>query len=147
MASPNDGHQLSLPFGSTNPRVAEHPAPDAPLPTSIARGGWPSGDVSPLPIELSDAQLLTKLLGPATSLVCKKLTATYPDFRHLAGATPSELSDHGLKPATIDRLFVVFEIAKRYGEHEFRPGEPLRGSHDIYAHFREHLAAEACEYF
>jgi len=147
MASPKDGQQLSLSFGTTNPRVAEHLAPSVPLPTSISRGGWPTGNVPPLPIDLADAQLLTKVLGPATSLVCEKLTATYPDFRHLAGATPSELREHGLKPAAIDRLFVVFEIAKRYGEHEFKPGEPLRGSHDVYAHFREHLASETCEFF
>jgi DNA repair protein RadC len=36
--------------------------------------------------------------------------------------------------------------AKRYGEREWKVGEPLRGSADVYAHFREHLAAEACEY-
>ncbi len=41
----------------------------------------------------------------------------------------------------------VFEIAKRYVEREFKPSEPLRGSGDIYAHFREHLADEICEYF
>ncbi len=46
-----------------------------------------------------------------------------------------------------NRLTAVFEIAKRYGEREFKIGEPFRGSGDIYAHFREHLAIETCELF
>ncbi|MBI1818658.1 MAG: DNA repair protein RadC [Deltaproteobacteria bacterium] len=147
MDSHSDGHQLSLPFGTIAPRVAEHAALDVPEPRIIRRGGWPTGSAPPLPIDLTDAQLLTRLLGPATSLVCERLATIYESFRHLAGAKPSELRDHGLKPAAIERLCIVFEIAKRFGEHEFKPGVPLRGSQDIYAHFREHLAAEVCEYF
>jgi DNA repair protein RadC len=41
----------------------------------------------------------------------------------------------------------AIEIAKRYGEQEFKPGEPLRGSGDVYAHFRERLASERREHF
>ncbi|MBI1814054.1 MAG: DNA repair protein RadC [Deltaproteobacteria bacterium] len=146
MASKDASHQFSFPFENITPCVADFSALNGPA-TTIAHGGWPTGNTPPLPVELTDAQLLTQLFGPATSLVCEKLTTTYESFRHLAGATPDELAGYGLKPAGIQRLSAVFEIAKRYGEHEFKPGEPLRGSHDIYAHFREHLAAEVCEFF
>ena len=49
------------------------------------------------------------------------------------------MSEHGLTTGAIEKLGAVFEIAKRYGEREWRAGEPLRGSSDVYAHFREHL--------
>jgi DNA repair protein RadC len=35
----------------------------------------------------------------------------------------------------------------RYGEEEFVSGQPFKGSYDIYAHFRERLAAETREHF
>jgi hypothetical protein len=49
------------------------------------------------------------------------------------------LSHHGLTTGAIHKLGAVFEIAKRNGEREWKVGEPLRGSADVYAHFREHL--------
>ena len=47
----------------------------------------------------------------------------------------------------IERLSAVFELAKRFAETEWKVGEPFRGSGDIYAHFRERLAAERTEHF
>ncbi len=44
-------------------------------------------------------------------------------------------------------MLAAIEIAKRYGEKEFKPGAPLRGSGDVYAHFRERLADERREQF
>ena len=41
----------------------------------------------------------------------------------------------------------MIEIAKRFGEVEFKPGESFRGSSDVYAHFRERLASERRERF
>jgi DNA repair protein RadC len=72
---------------------------------------------------------------------------TYDGLRETATATTAELREHGFTNAAVDKLGAVFEIAKRYGEREFKPGAPLRGSGDIYAHFRERLAAEPVEYF
>ena len=100
-----------------------------------------------LPGELSDAELLTAVLGPATALSCQWLTTKHDDFRAIAVLSPAELLEHGFSTGTANRLSAVFEIAKRYGEKEFKPGAPLRGSGDIYAHFREHLAAETREHF
>jgi DNA repair protein RadC len=100
-----------------------------------------------LPAEFTDAELLTKVLGPSTALSCEWLTTTYDDLHTIALLSHTDLSQHGLTSGAIEKLTAVFEIAKRYGEREWRPGEPLRGSSDVYAHFREHLAAETCEHF
>jgi len=53
----------------------------------------------------------------------------------------------GIGPAKAAQLLALVELAKRFGEEEFRPGEPLRGSVDVYKHFRERLADERCEQF
>jgi DNA repair protein RadC len=100
-----------------------------------------------LPAEFTDAELLTKVLGPSTALSCEWLTTTYDDLHAIAFLSHDDLSHHGFTTGAIEKLSAVFEIAKRYGEREWRVGEPLRGSSDVYAHFREHLAAETCEFF
>jgi hypothetical protein len=41
------------------------------------------------------------------------------------------LADHGFTTGTLSRIEAVFELAKRYGETDWFPGEPLRGSGDI----------------
>jgi DNA repair protein RadC len=93
------------------------------------------------------AELLVAVLGPAREPVCAELAATYGSFRRLAGVHPAELRERGISKGVLDRLSAVFEIARRFGEEEFVPGDPFRGSYDIYAHFRERLAAETQEHF
>jgi len=100
-----------------------------------------------LPAELTDAELLTALLGPASSPSCQSITTTHDGFREIAALPPTELLEHGFTTGAVNRMSAVFEIAKRYGEKEFKIGEPLRGSGDIYAHFRERLATEPYELF
>jgi DNA repair protein RadC len=104
-------------------------------------------DTHKLPAEFTDAELLTKVLGPSTALSCEWLTTTYDDLHTIALLSHPDLSEHGLTSGAIDKLGAVFEIAKRYGEREWKVGQPLRGSGDVYAHFREHLAAEPREHF
>lgn len=99
------------------------------------------------PTELTNTELLTVLLGKRNELVCETLTTTYANLRDLGAAHPVDLKDHGLATSTIERLSVIFELAKRYGETPWVVGEPLRGSGDVYAHFRERLAAETTEHF
>jgi DNA repair protein RadC len=96
---------------------------------------------------LTDAALLSEVLGPSTATACDTLTTTYGGLRRVSQAHPADLRDLGVKPATLRRLTAVFEIARRYGEEEFVPGAPFRGSADIYAHYRERLAAETVEHF
>jgi len=74
MAFPNDGHQLSLPFATTMSRIPDATV-DLPPPSNITRGGRPTGNASPLAIELTDTQLLTRLLGASTSLVWRLILA------------------------------------------------------------------------
>jgi DNA repair protein RadC len=99
------------------------------------------------PATASTTEILAKLLGPATERVCENLTGAYTDLRHLASAHPADLHAIGFSRAAIERLTALMEFAKRFGEQEFVPGAPFRGSADIYAHFRERLASETVEYF
>ncbi|HUI25106.1 MAG TPA: DNA repair protein RadC [Candidatus Kryptonia bacterium] len=70
------------------------------------------------------------------------------DWRQLAALGSGDLRQlHGLGMAKVAEILAALEIAKRYGEHEFKPGDSLRGSHDVYAHFRERLASERREHF
>jgi DNA repair protein RadC len=102
---------------------------------------------------LSNAELLAILLRSAprggTALdQARALLAHVGDDWHAIGQYgPGELRDLGLGDPKVAQVLAAVELAKRYGEHEFKPGEPLRGSGDIYAHFRERLAVEMCELF
>jgi DNA repair protein RadC len=97
---------------------------------------------------LSLPALLAVALRPLSLDVCRRILDTHDwQLRHLAGAGSAELRSLGLTPKTIDRLRAIIEIAKRYGQEEFVPGALFRGSYDVYAHFREHLADETVEKF
>lgn len=70
------------------------------------------------------------------------------DLRELARASGAELRRlRGIGPAKAAQVIAVIELAKRFGEIEFKPGTPFRGSGDVYAHFRERLAGEQRERF
>jgi DNA repair protein RadC len=97
--------------------------------------------------EMLDVELLTVLLGPSQEALCARLKATYGTLRSIARVHPADLRETGLTRAGVERLSAIFEIARRFGEVQFVPGEAFRGSYDVYAHFRERLAAETVEHF
>ncbi len=102
---------------------------------------------------LSDAELLAILLrtgakGASAVDHGRTIMEEFGSFRQLATAGIGDLRKvKGLGPAKAAQILAALEIAKRYGEQEFKPGEPLRGSGDVYAHFRERLASEKREHF
>ena len=103
---------------------------------------------------LSDAELLAVLLLSGTprqnalDQARALLEACDQDWHRMVQLGASELCRiGGFGPAKAALILAALEIAKRYGEHEFKPGAPLRGSADVYAHFRERLAAETREHF
>ena len=103
---------------------------------------------------LSDAELLSILLrsgAPGQTALDQAravMEASEHDWRRLEGLGAGDLCRlSGLGPAKAAQILAAIEIAKRYGEREFKPGVPLRGSGDVYAHFRERLAAETREHF
>ncbi len=120
---------------------------------------WPQGDrpreklLSQGPAVLSDAELLAILLrtgvrGASAVDHGRALMEQFGTLRQLAAAGMGDLCKvKGLGPVKAAQILAALEIAKRYGEHEFKPGEPLRGSGDVYAHFRERLASEQREHF
>lgn len=123
--------------------IKEWPADDRPREKLLARGA----------AALSDAELLAILLrngsrGMSAVDQARALIDAFGTFRQLATAGVGELCNgQGLGPAKAAQVLAALEIAKRYGEHEFKPGEAFRGSGDVYAHFRERLASERREHF
>src|SRR5262249_54488295 len=126
------------------------------LPTAVR--DWPRADrprdklLDRGPGVLSDAELLSILLrtGRVGQNVLEQARAVMEacehNWRRLAMFGAGELSHVArLGPDKAAAILAVIEIAKRYGEREFKPGEPLRGSGDVYAHFRERLATETRE--
>lgn len=96
------------------------------------------------PTELTNDELLRQLVGPAAG---EKIAGRYQTFRELASAHPLELREAGMTSGAVEKLQAVFEVARRYGETEWTAGVPFKGSYDVYAHFRERLAAETVEFF
>ncbi len=117
--------------------------------TEAEEGRWarPRGptlaDASLLPAD----ELLARLIGKPHGEEVREAYASYGSLRRLLAAHPAELRDRGFTKAALEKLAFVVELAKRYGEEEFAPGQPFKGSYDVYAHFRERLAAETVEYF
>jgi len=102
---------------------------------------------------LSDAELLAVLLrsGQHVSSALDQghaLLATFSDFAGLGSAGVGELCRiRGIGPAKAAQLLAALEIARRYGQREFRTGAVFRSSRDVYMHFRERLACMPREYF
>jgi DNA repair protein RadC len=98
------------------------------------------------PAEMTNDELLTVILGFRHAPVSAQLAAAFPSLRDLA-ADSIAWREAGLTGSGAERLHAVFEIARRHGETEWLPGAAFRGSGDIYAHFRERLAAAEREEF
>ncbi len=103
---------------------------------------------------LSVAELLAVLLGGgarglnAVEQARALLDVAGGRLRRLASVGVAELSAvAGVGPAKAAQILALIEIAKRFGEEEFSPGQQFRSSYDVYAHFRERLAEERNEYF
>jgi DNA repair protein RadC len=161
-----DGEQLSLLPSTESPHVHDGTVPPllsrreilSPV-KRLTIKDWPRADrpreklLDRGPSTLTNAELLAVLLrnGPkgATALdEARVLLARADDDWHaLAEYGPGQLREVGLGDPKIAQILAAVEIAKRYGEREWKPGTPLRGSADIYAHFRERLAAEPREHF
>jgi DNA repair protein RadC len=103
---------------------------------------------------LSTAELLALVLGTgsagATALDQARalLECCNQSLRALGAMGAAELCRvKGIGPGKAAQLLALTELAKRFGEQEFAPGAPFRGSYDVYAHFRERLAGERHEQF
>lgn len=103
---------------------------------------------------LSVAELLAVLLRTGTegeSVLDQARALLESAGNSLRGLASLSLADlcrlKGIGPAKAAQILALVEIAKRFGEEEFAPGTPFRGSYDVYAHFRERLANERHELF
>jgi len=132
-----------IPFRRVRTSIKDWPRDDRPRDKLLDRG----------PGALTNAELLAIVLGTGapgkTALDQARVLLAHcnDDWRQLGVLGPGDLCRCGLGPVQATQLLAVLEIARRYGEREFKPGEPLRGSADVYAHFRERLADERVEHF
>ena len=123
--------------------IKDWPEDDRPREKLLSRGA----------AALTDAELLAILLRTGSTGASavdhgRVIMEEFGDFRRLANAGVGDLCKiKGLGRAKASQILAALEIAKRYGEHEFKPGAPLRGAGDVYAHFRERLASEKREHF
>jgi DNA repair protein RadC len=106
------------------------------------------------PAALSIAELLAIVLhtgtegGSALQQARAVIESAGGGLRSLASIGLADLCRiRGIGPAKAAQILATVEIAKRFGEEEFVPGAPFRGSYDVYAHFRERLAGERHELF
>ncbi len=121
---------------------------------------WPRADrpreklLDAGPGALSVAELLAVILRTGTEgeSVIEQARAVMESagqsLRRLASVGGADLcAINGIGPAKAAQIMAALELAKRFGEEEFLPGAPFRGSYDVYAHFRERLAEERHEQF
>jgi len=120
---------------------------------------WPEADrpreklLAHGPGRLSDAELVAILLrtGDQRNSALdhgRSLIQRFGGFRELARAGIGDLCEiKGIGPVKAAQIIAALEIAKRFGQCEFKPGTVFRCSADIYEHFRERLGSEEREYF
>lgn len=136
MASYETSDQFPLPIASEQSATRD-----------VGIGPRRKPELQRLPSELTAAELLTAVLGPSSLLQCEQLTKLHDSLRTIATLSPADFIDLGFRRSAIDRMAAVFELAKRYGEQEFVPGQVYRCSADVYEQFRERLAIEIVEIF
>ncbi len=132
----------------------------AAMPDSTAIKHWPRGERPREklhdhgPAALTVAELLALVLRSGTegeSAVVQAravMTSAGGSLRGLAALSRADFCRiKGIGPAKAAQLLALLELAKRFGEEEFAPGAPFRGSYDVFAHFRERLAGERHEHF
>lgn len=77
--------------------------------------------------------ILTPIVGARHA---KRLARSYRNLRELAADRTSRWTLHGLPFRTAERLAVVLDVAAEYERVRWEPGQPFRGSADVFAHFR-----------
>ena len=123
--------------------IRDWPEGDRPRERLLARGAETLTDAELLAIILRSGDRDANAVDQARQLV-----ATFGSFRSLVDKSVADLCTiRGIGPAKAAQIVAVLEIAKRFGEHEFKPGVAFRSSSDIYLHFRERLAGERSEHF
>jgi DNA repair protein RadC len=104
---------------------------------------------------LSNAELLALVLrtGNASSGMtaidhARLLLARFGSLRELACASVAQLCEvKGIGPAKAAELQAVFQIARRFGADELRPGDRFTSSADVFRHYHERLRDRKKEVF
>lgn len=96
---------------------------------------------------LSDAELLALILrtgdgasGQSALDHARLLLRQFGSLRELSTASVSELCQvKGIGEAKAAELLAVFQIARRFGKEELRPGERYSSPQEVFNHFHEQL--------
>lgn len=109
----------------------------------------PDGPVAnPSTRERTYIDLLSEVLGVNRDVAAQVLVTAGGKLRELGKVTHNELVGAGVVARKRQERFrALIAFALSYGEEPWEVGAPFRGSYDVYAHFRERLAAEPREHF
>jgi len=95
---------------------------------------------------LSDAELLAIIIGGGSKSesaleLARKLLARFGDFRRLAGCSVGELTCvRGIGQAKAAQIKAALAIARRYATEKITVGEGIRGSRQLFDHYREQFS-------
>ena len=92
---------------------------------------------------MSDLSLLSVVVG---ELVAKNLLEN-KNLRDLSCMSSEELKQYGLMNGQAIELKAVLEIARRFQKMEFKKGDLLNGSSQVFQHYAQKLAGRKKEYF
>jgi len=125
--------------------IKEWPEEDRPREKLLAKGPQALSETELLAIILRNGNAST---GESAIDHARLLLHQFGGLPGIDQATPSELAGvKGIGPAKVAQIKACLEIARRVGQHKWRPGEPLRSAEDVYRHFRDGLEKEKRELF
>lgn len=128
---------------SRSPRMKDLPETERPRERLLSRG----------PDELTDAELLAILIGgghsESTALdLARETLATFGSLEAVAAAGNEELSTiRGIGPVKTARIRGGFELGRRLSAGRLDPELKIKGSQQVFKHFRERLLGKQQEVF
>ncbi len=130
-------------YASRSPRMKDLPETERPRERLLKLGAD----------ELTDAELLAIMIGgghsESTALdLARESLATFGSLGGIAGAGNEELNTiRGIGPAKIARIRSGFELGRRLSAGRLDPEMKIKGSRQVFKHFRERLADKQQEVF
>jgi DNA repair protein RadC len=129
----------------SNQTIKEWPKEDRPREKLLEQGASALSDTELLAIILRTGNAST---GESAIDHARLLLRHFNGLKGLDDASSGEIGTvKGIGPAKIAQIKACLEIAKRFGNHKWEAGQPLRSSEDVFRHFRDNLEKEKRELF
>lgn len=131
-------------YAARGPRIKDLPPSERPRERLLALGEE----------SLRDAELLAILIGGGSGSdsavdLAQKMLTTFGGLREIAGAGNGEIKDSitGIGDAKVARIRAAFALGRRLAAGQVDPGMKVRGSKQIFRHYRERLKDKKKEVF